>query len=184
MNHVRWLRDDETRQRRGDGQEPQTSHVSLPAIMTQLSIVGWYHLAFFGVLIPIAAIRSHAKIASGAAPMDRMRHFQSTAVMLVFFGAVSVLTARRQHWLTMFRVADPIAVLRTLPVAIAMYIVAVVLMRPRWRRAVERRARIVHLFMPENATERAWWIAVSVLAGVSEEITWRGVQTALITGLV
>jgi membrane protease YdiL (CAAX protease family) len=38
----------------------------------------------------------------------------------------------------------------------------------------------VHLFMPANATERAWWIAVSVLAGVGEEITWRGVQTSLL----
>jgi membrane protease YdiL (CAAX protease family) len=27
--------------------------------------------------------------------------------------------------------------------------------------------------------EREWWIAVSVLAGVGEEITWRGVQAAL-----
>src|SRR5262249_1160180 len=62
---------------------------------------------------------------------------------------------------------------------VAMYAAAVAFMRPRWRRAVERRARAVHLFMPANAAERAWWIAVSVLAGVGEEITWRGVQAAL-----
>src|SRR5215468_261481 len=53
-------------------------------------------------------------------------------------------------------------------------------MRPRWRRAVEKRARIVHLFMPSNGAERCWWIAVSVGAGIGEEITWRGVQTPLL----
>jgi membrane protease YdiL (CAAX protease family) len=57
-------------------------------------------------------------------------------------------------------------------------------MRPRWRRAVERRTRVVHLFMPDTAAERAWWLAVSILAGVGEEITWRGVQTALLSALM
>lgn len=65
----------------------------------------------------------------------------------------------------------------------AAYAAAVTFMRPRWRRAVERRTPIVHLFMPANATERAWWIAVSVLAGIGEEITWRGVQAALVGAL-
>ena len=67
--------------------------------------------------------------------------------------------------------------------ALAMYVVAVVCMRPRWRKAVEGRVRIVYLFMPDTAAQRAWWIAVSVLAGVGEEITWRGVQTALLIAL-
>jgi membrane protease YdiL (CAAX protease family) len=53
-------------------------------------------------------------------------------------------------------------------------------MRPRWRRAVEERTRIVHLFMPETVKERAWWVLLSTLAGIGEEITWRGVQTALL----
>ena len=34
--------------------------------------------------------------------------------------------------------------------------------------------------MPANAKERSWWIAVAVLAGMGEEITWRGVQAALV----
>ena len=34
--------------------------------------------------------------------------------------------------------------------------------------------------MPRNAREKVWWIAVSFLAGIGEEITWRGVQAALV----
>jgi membrane protease YdiL (CAAX protease family) len=56
-------------------------------------------------------------------------------------------------------------------------------MRPRWRKAVESRVPAVHLFMPDNTVERAWWIGVSFLAGIGEEITWRAVQTALLGAL-
>jgi membrane protease YdiL (CAAX protease family) len=34
--------------------------------------------------------------------------------------------------------------------------------------------------MPSNATERVWWLIVASVAGVGEEITWRGVQLALV----
>ena len=37
---------------------------------------------------------------------------------------------------------------------------------------------------PRTARERRMWLAVSGLAGVSEEITWRGVQPVLIATLV
>jgi len=65
-----------------------------------------------------------------------------------------------------------------------MYVAAVKFMRPLWRRAVEKRLPILRLFMPRDAGERAWWIGVSLLAGVGEEITWRGVQTQLLVPIV
>jgi membrane protease YdiL (CAAX protease family) len=34
--------------------------------------------------------------------------------------------------------------------------------------------------MPANSRERAWWMAVSIVAGVGEEISWRGAQAALV----
>jgi membrane protease YdiL (CAAX protease family) len=67
---------------------------------------------------------------------------------------------------------------------IAMYVAAIVVMRPLWRRTVLERARIVHLLVADTKEERAWWILVSLLAGIGEEITWRGVQTALLVPLV
>jgi membrane protease YdiL (CAAX protease family) len=89
------------------------------------------------------------------------------------------------EWIELFPRTRPplLAVLA----GVVMLVVAVAVMRPRWRRAVEHRtpigARVLHLVMPANAVERAWWIVVAVLAGVSEEITWRGVQTALLINL-
>ena len=54
----------------------------------------------------------------------------------------------------------------------------------RWRRAVERRTRIVQLFMPRDRTERLLWVLVAASAGFGEEITWRGVQPTLLATLL
>lgn len=56
----------------------------------------------------------------------------------------------------------------------------IVLMRPRWRKNVEARDPTVRLFMPTNASERRLWVMLAVAAGVSEEVTYRGVLLALL----
>jgi membrane protease YdiL (CAAX protease family) len=143
----------------------------------EINFGGWFHLLYFGLIIPGMAISQARKFRDPQKPLpNRLSHFQRTAFMLVFFGAISLLIARSE-WMQLFPRAIP--PWRALLAGILMFVVAVVLMRPRWRRAVERRTRVVHLFMPANATERAWWIAVAVLAGISEETTWRGVQAGL-----
>jgi hypothetical protein len=106
--------------------------------------------------------------------------FQKTVVESASFFALSLMVAKVQ-WIELFPARWPS---RTAVVAgVAFYVAAVLFMRPRWRRAVQGRARVVHLFMPSSARERAWWFAVSLLAGFGEEVTWRGVQAALLAVL-
>jgi membrane protease YdiL (CAAX protease family) len=102
--------------------------------------------------------------------------------MLVVLASLSLAVARVEH-IDRALVRSPGHLLTALTAGLAMYATAVVFMRPRWRRAVARGTRVVYLFMPETATERTWWIVVSVLAGIGEEITWRGVQTTLLVTL-
>ena len=148
---------------------------------------GWYHLAFAGVVLPALAVLGHRKLAKKELPLpDRTRHFRSTTFTLALFMGVSLWVARAQR-IELFPFDRDHLLPGLLPgllAGLAMYVAAVLFMRPRWRRAVERRARVVYLFMPDNARERAWWIAVSVLAGVGEEITWRGAQTSLLFGWI
>lgn len=59
-------------------------------------------------------------------------------------------------------------------------VAGIMLMRPRWRKNVETRDPAVRLFMPTNAGERRLWVLVAVAAGVSEEVTYRGVLFALL----
>ncbi len=143
---------------------------------------GWYHLAVMGVLIPFVVVRNYRRMVGRSLPLpNRMRHFRTTAIMLVLLTTLSVLVADAE-WIDLFRF-DAGRLPQGLAAGAVMYVVAVAFMRPRWRRAVERRARIVYLFMPDNAVERGWWVGVSTLAGIGEEITWRGVQTALLAYL-
>lgn len=148
-----------------------------------LNLAGIYHLLVFAILVPILAIRSRRKLSKAdALPINRLRHFKATSVMLMLFGALSLLTARSQH-LSLFH-AELTPLLIGLPVAIAFYAIAVITARPRWRKAVLSGKRLVQLFMPETVTERNWWLLVALFAGVSEEITWRGVQSSLVAQLV
>jgi membrane protease YdiL (CAAX protease family) len=147
----------------------------------EINPAGWLHLLYFGVVIPWMAIKQGRKFRDAEKPLpDRLRHFQRTTFTLVMFGVLSVLTARTE-WMELFPRALPSW--RAILAGVLMYIVAVIFMRPRWRRAVEQRRRVIHLFMPANTTERVWWIVVAVLAGISEEITWRGVQAGLLGNL-
>ena len=139
---------------------------------------GWAHLVYFGLVIPFAAWRAKRRLIDKAAPpVDRLKHLQAGTFSLLVFAGMSLVIARVQD-IALFPLVGP--TLPALAAGVAFYIAAVWYMRPRWRRAVERRARVVHLFMPSNASERFWWIAMSVFAGVGEEITWRGVQTPLL----
>ena len=141
------------------------------------------HLLFFGIVLPLAVLRAHLRMRKGTQAIpDPKQHFRGATIQLAMLALVSVAVARATRIdLLAF---DRSKLLPGLAAGIAMYVAAVAFMRPRWRKAVERKAPIVRLFMPRDAGERAWWIAVSVLAGVGEEITWRGVQTQLLVPLV
>jgi membrane protease YdiL (CAAX protease family) len=148
---------------------------------SELNLAGWFHLAYFGVVLPFFAVLNRKKLAGDQTALpSRLRHFQTTAFLLVVFGGLSLVVANVQ-WIFLFPPELPTA--GAMAAGVAAYVAAVAYMRPNWRRAVETRARAVHLFMPANDAERSWWVVVAVLAGISEEITWRGTQAALLNTL-
>ncbi len=145
-----------------------------------MSPFGWFHLIFFGVLVPIGAIRSKTRISGRPLPPRRV-HFIGTALTIWMLTAFSIAVAYVER-IVLFpaqlpHVAGAIA-------GVVMLFATVAFMRPRWRRAVERRTRIVHLFMPRDRTERLLWVLVAASAGFGEEITWRAVQPVLLTRLI
>jgi hypothetical protein len=144
-----------------------------------VGLAGWAHLAFFGLVIPWAAWHSRGRMERHALP-PRGRHFAAVLVQLLVFLGISVAVARaeaidlatapREGWLPWL-------------LALALLAGGLLLMAPRWRRDVERRERKLHLFMPRTARERMLWVAVAAAAGVSEEVTYRGVMYALLAGI-
>lgn len=154
--------------------------------MTQtpaITLAGWMHLVVFGLLLPALVLRNAHAISHRRMPLpERMAHFRSTAVALAMLTAMSLLVAGVER-MPLFAAGIPHP-LRGLSAGVAMYVAAVLVMRPLWRKAVARGARIVHLFVADTREERTWWLAVSLLAGIGEEVTWRGVQTGLLAAVV
>ena len=143
-----------------------------------LNPAGWAHLFLFGVLLPIMVLINRKQAVGAAGPLpNRLLHFRRTVAEGLMLATASLVVAPVQG-IHLFPAHLP--PLRAWGAGLAAYAAAVVFMRPRWRRAVERRARVVHLFMPSTSAERIWWILVAVVAGIGEEITWRGVQLALV----
>jgi membrane protease YdiL (CAAX protease family) len=147
-----------------------------------LNAAGWSHLAVYGVMLPLVVVRNARRIAARILPLpDRIVHFRSTAFTLVSLAVGSFAAARAERIELFPREAPkPWGILAGLMMLVA----TIGIMRPLWRRAVEQKARVVHLFMADTWHERGWWLAVSFAAGIGEEITWRGVQTALLAPLV
>lgn len=145
-----------------------------------MTLAGWIHLLLFGIVVPIAVIRSKVRVDAGD-PLPPLRgHLTATMITLLIFGAVSVIVA----WLEGIPLFPRRSPSGAAWMAGAAFVgVTVVAMRPRWRRAVVERQRIVALFAPRDAGERRLWISASILAGLSEEITWRGVQFSLLGSL-
>ena len=145
-----------------------------------LGVGGWYHLVLFGLLLPWLAVRSRSRMAGRPLPPLR-RHLPGVVVQLTVLAGLSLLVARVE-WIPLFPGKAPPA--WTVVLGIVLAFLAAAAMYPRWRSNVRERKRIAFLFMPRDGRERAWWIAVSCAAGVSEEISWRGVQWILLTRLI
>jgi membrane protease YdiL (CAAX protease family) len=152
-------------------------------LLSQITPAGWAHLFLFGLLLPALVLRNARAFAKRQTPLpQRTAYFRSTAFTLTTFAAVSLVVANVER-LPVLEGGIPHPA-RGFAAGVVMYVAAVLVMRPRWRKAVARGARVVHLFVADTRQERAWWLAVSVLAGFGEEVTWRGVQTGLLVPLV
>jgi hypothetical protein len=130
--------------------------------VAEINLPGSIHLTFFGLVIPVLVVRGRIKLRNSEGPLpNRLRHFQATAFTLVAFAFISLKVAQAEGIELFPRSWPP---LRAVLAGLVMLVTAVAVMRPRWGRAVEQRTRIstriLHLVMPANAVERAWWIVV------------------------
>ena len=137
---------------------------------------GWYHLACFGLALPYLAMKSAARLPA-LSQRPRKQHFISVLVVQGVTVVLSLGVAYLEGIPLWPRAAPPLAAVAAGLVLLAGCYLA---LKPRWREAVARRDPRVHFAMPRDAVERRLWVAVSVAAGLGEEITYRGVMYALL----
>jgi membrane protease YdiL (CAAX protease family) len=155
-----------------------TALATLPSARWPVGFAGACFLVMHGLLMPALVLRARKKFVASASLPPKASHFTSTLFQLTFFAAFAVIVAGREH-VPLF----PPYEFRAFHLALALLALALAVgfMRPRWKRAVQRGSRLVHLFSPENSGQRLLWIGVSLCAGIGEELTYRGVLTVLLT---
>ncbi|TFG49899.1 MAG: CPBP family intramembrane metalloprotease [Gemmatimonadales bacterium] len=148
--------------------------------MGAIGLWGWYHLIFFGLLLPVVALRSRRKLAQ-VASIPRKQFFISVLVQQGIFVTVSLVVARFES-VPLFPHLFPTPQAWTL--GALLLAVSWVAMRPLWRDAVAQRDPRVHLSMPSDRAERGLWLTISLAAGIGEEISYRGVMYTLLFRLM
>lgn len=138
--------------------------------------MGLVFLAFFGLYLPIAAVRTR-KVRKQHPLPQRRKYYTYIIVQKCLFGALTLYTAHKEH-IVLFPRAKPELVHVGLGVLALAGLVAC--MRPVWRRRVLRGERRIALFSPSTPTERALWTGVSLCAGFFEEVLYRGVMCTLL----
>lgn len=131
-------------------------------------LLSWLHIGYFGIALPVGALRAKYKYnARHFGAIDRVKHYRTTVGSLATFGLFSVLVAYKNQIVLFPRSMPSFAALGA---GVAMYLVSVGFMRPRWEKVVKRQSSVVS-WVPQTYRECASWILVSLFAGVSEEIT-------------
>jgi hypothetical protein len=152
--------------------------------MTPLALA---HLVYFGVWRPFNVLRYWA--AASRPPQDRLRHYRRVMLDVAGSGVISLLTlsliVRGQHrpWPPQWPFLDWIDWGLPGPWDVAIAVVALATLAAAdmtYTRFLRERGSAGWILVIPERDERPWWVALSAVTGVSEELTWRLVQPMLI----
>ncbi len=149
-----------------------------------------FHLAYFGLILPYRTWRGrHWPTGVNAPARSRLDHYRSNLKHFAGCGVISTITVlilslragTWDAWLAFFPLEWPS--LSSLVLGVIAFAVLVSIDLEYSRRCFDRGAPHMYAATPQTRQERAAWIVQSMAAGVTEELTWRGVQPMLIAHL-
>jgi membrane protease YdiL (CAAX protease family) len=148
--------------------------------MADIDPIALWFLFLFGVFVPYVAWKSNRRLDAGAVVPGRSRIFVNILVMQAAFLMLAAFVAwKREIPLTRLGRFDAASLL----LAVGMLALSVCTLPLRWRFTdPARKARLIQA-RPAAPADLWLWGAVSVAAGVVEEIVFRGVMLALVLPL-
>jgi len=137
---------------------------------------GAIFLALTSLFLPLAALRSARRVRRAPQPPSRATHLTSFAVSQAILLFPALLAARYEG----IRLFPP---LRLGPenagIVLAFLVTTLGTLPLRWRwKPREERARVLWM-LPRSTRDLAWWLGVALIAGVVEEIAYRGAMFVL-----
>jgi membrane protease YdiL (CAAX protease family) len=143
-----------------------------------VTAAGWTFLVLVTVFLPFAAIRGAARARASTQAPTRGQYFAS----FLFgqgLGVFTALAAASYEWIVLFPAPNFAA--RNAWIALAFLVPTIGTLPIRWSwRSVEEKRRMMWL-LPNRTSDLVWWMFVALVAGVVEEIVFRGVMFTLWT---
>ncbi len=136
-----------------------------------VGFVGLCHLGIFGVVVPLSALGARRSALGGG--RSKKRYFAGVIGQQVGLTVISVAVAA---WLGIPLGGEYRPTLGGGGLAAGILAGAVIGLWPRWRQQAVSGDPRVRLIAPIDGVDHALWAVVSVLAGIGEEITYRGVM--------
>jgi membrane protease YdiL (CAAX protease family) len=146
-----------------------------------VNLLGYMLLAFAGVLLPILIVRSSRRLGSGPLPISRLRFYKQTILFQLVLATLCVWTAWSHCIVAMPLPRRPLI---SWGAAALMYVVTVVTLKLRWPSRTAASKRRLYDILPHNRRELVPYVFVCIVAGIAEEIIYRGVMTALLQRIV
>jgi membrane protease YdiL (CAAX protease family) len=142
-----------------------------------ITILGWMFAVFVTLIVPWAVLRNRESALAMAQIPLQLRFYAMLVPQLILGGLAGVTAAVENIELFPARLPG----LSESVAGLGFLIVTLVLVRPHWRRSVVEQKPTWRLFAPASRVEQRLWVALSLSAGISEEMVWRGVLPALLT---
>ena len=149
---------------------------------TKVDAFGLWFVFVMCVLIPIAVIRSARRPVQSEESHQRITQRLRNVVFLVVIAVIALVVAWRDN-ISLFPPIQVNGWVVGLSAAILFGVLALAEALLMARSPEERRKLWVRQIIPRNNIERGVWIISSTVAGVTEEIIFRGVLFALLVAL-
>jgi membrane protease YdiL (CAAX protease family) len=138
-------------------------------------------LVFVLLLMPTLGVLSWFRVKSGKPLLPKNRRYRTMIALQLVLLALASLTAR-QNSLRLLDAHWPAAWVWAVAAAYLTFIA--VRLHFGWRRLSEERKQRARLVLPENASQMRYWIAISLLVGLTEEYAYRGVAYTVLSVVV
>jgi membrane protease YdiL (CAAX protease family) len=135
-------------------------------------------LVFVLLLMPTLGVLSWFRVKSGKPLLPKNRRYRTMIALQLVLLALASLTAR-QNSLRLLDAHWPAAWVWAVAAAYLTFIA--VRLHFGWRRLSEERKQRARLVLPENASQMRYWIAISLLVGLTEEYAYRGVAYTVLS---
>ena len=145
--------------------------------MSNLDLLAVWYLAFFGFLVPFLVIRGRARVRAGVAIPPLKKRYLQTVAMELFFFAVAMFAAWNRGIPVFSRGILPA---RAVVLACVIFALGLGTLPLRWKFLSDEEKRRSLATRPQQTGDLGPWFAISLAAGVVEEIVYRGVMMTLL----